>query len=159
MKRGPALAISRAYLWGGLLVFLHVFCWVGVLTWENTPFFGATFAIMERSSPRVVATFDSCRAGVAGGVTQTSDSVPCLWTSSCWCSTGFGAGRSSRCGWTRSVSSARRRRCPSWWRTVTGVTVGAEMLYFSELVCVHGRDKLILRSRAHKSASQFDTRP
>ena len=38
-----ALAISRAYLWGGLLVFLHVFCWVGVLTWENTPFFGAIF--------------------------------------------------------------------------------------------------------------------
>ena len=38
-----ALAISRAYLWGGLLVFLHVFCWVGVLTWENTPVFGAIF--------------------------------------------------------------------------------------------------------------------
>ena len=38
-----SLAISRAYLWGGLLVFLHVFCWVGVLTWENTPVFGAIF--------------------------------------------------------------------------------------------------------------------
>eukprot|EP01046_Picozoa_sp_COSAG06_P047399 COSAG06_NODE_6887_length_2729_cov_0.992015_3_plen_169_part_01 len=37
------LAISRAYLWAGLLVFLHVFCWVGVLTWGNTPVLGAIF--------------------------------------------------------------------------------------------------------------------
>lgn len=35
--------MGRAFFFAGLLCFIHVFAWVGVLTWGNTPVFGTIF--------------------------------------------------------------------------------------------------------------------
>ncbi len=37
------LAIGRSFLFAGLLVFVHIFCYVGVLTFGNTPVLGVVF--------------------------------------------------------------------------------------------------------------------